>query len=502
MGDPRYGAEVGLPSASQRRSVRPVPGLFAVAGFAIGCQTAEAPAETADSAHDGSDAIVVFWSLDTLSERAAIDDGMCERLRAIATAHGGDLSCLEGGVSPSSWTVESHLRNWWPAQNAGARRADLYPACDDPSVLALAAAALGGPLYMGLDNPRFADPFADTRCDGASPWLTGVTQTWIPDFTTDLGTMAAVPEEDRPFTQALDALGVAVADGGPAFAYLNDLEVGGHVPRCVYAPESDECQVVWRYALAAGIVAEADDVAATMATTPFWSSVHDAVQLDRDTPAADLRAMVYATILGQVDWFRASRVEDRLARLFATLEGAGRLDDLTLVIMGDHGEAPCVEEPLSRVRACGHGDLPNEWNAQVPVYVFPAELAQDWVYAGAVGNATTPWATANVAQLVAADLGIEAPEAWPERLPVGRATSWACSRSMLMGFSWGIDIDGDRSVRCDHDRCGEFDWHALTDLSDGPILATDLPDTLAAREATTAGQANWFLAACAGLVQD
>ncbi|MSQ04134.1 MAG: hypothetical protein EXR71_19965 [Myxococcales bacterium] len=487
---------------SQRCSVRFGLRFVVLSGLAIGCETEDPPVDSADSARAVSAPIVVFWSLDTLGERAALDDGMCERLGVIAAAHGGDFTCLSGGVAPSSWTVESHLRNWWPSQNVGERRADLYPACDDPSVLARAAAALGGPLFLGLDNPRFADPFADTRCDGDSPWLTGATEVWIPDFTTDLGSMAAVPEAERPWTQAVAALAAEVADGGPAFAYLNDLEVGGHVPRCAHAPESEACQAAWSYALAAGIVAESEDVAATLGTTPFWSSVHDAVQRDHDSAAADLRSMLYATILAQVDWFRASRVEDRLALLFTTLEGAGRLDDLTLVMMGDHGEAPCVEEPLSRVRACGHGDLPNEWNAQVPVYVFPAERAQDWASAGFVGNATTPWATTNLAQLVAADLGLEAPAGWPEPLPAGRATSWACSRSMAMGFSWGIDIEGDRSVRCDHDRCGEFDWHALADLSDGPIVVSDLPDGLAARAAPTAGQSNWFLAACAGLVDD
>lgn len=473
-----------------------------VAALAIGCDPVAPPDDTADTGPVTSAPIVVFWSLDTLGQRAALDDGMCARLGAIVATHAGEIACLEGGVSPSSWTVESHARLWWPALNVGAGRADLYPACDDPSVLARAAAALGGSLFVGLDNPRFADPFADTRCDGASPWATGVTQAWIPDFTTDLGTMAAVPEAERPWSQALDALGVAVAAGGPAFAYLNDLEIGGHVPRCVTNPESSECQLVWRYALAAGIVIDGDDPAATMATTPFWSSVHDAVQLDHDTAAADLRAMVYGTILAQVEAFRASRLEDRLARLLSTLEAAGRLDDLTLVMLGDHGEAPCVEEPLSRIRACSHGDLPNEWNAQVPVYVFPASIGQRWATSGFVGDATTPWATANLAQLVASDLGLTTPGEWPAALPAGRATTWACSRSMLLGFSWGVDIDGDRSVRCDHDRCGEFDWHALADLSDGPRLVTDLPASLAARESVTEGQPNWFMAACARLVAD
>ncbi|GDX80618.1 hypothetical protein LBMAG42_24290 [Deltaproteobacteria bacterium] len=475
------------------------PILAFALSFAPGCAPGAEPADTAPA---DPTPIVVFWSLDTLGQRAALDDGMCARLGAVAATHAAELACLEGGVSPSSWTVESHARLWWPALNVGARRADLYPACDDPSVLARAAGALGGSLFLGLDNPRFADPFADTRCDGASPWATGVTEAWIPDFTTDLATMAAVPEAERPWSQALDALGAAAAAGGPAFAYLNDLDVGGHVPRCVGDPEGAECQLVWRYALAAGIVVDSDDPAVTMATTPFWSSVHDAVQLDHDSAASDLRAMVYGTILAQVEWFRVSRVEDRLERLFSTLETAGRLDDLTLVMLGDHGEAPCAEEPISKVRACGHGDLPNEWNAQVPVFVYPASTGQRWAASGFVGNATTPWATANLAQLAANDLGLPAPEEWPVAIPAGRATSWACSRSMLLGFSWGVDIKGDRSVRCDHERCGEFDWHALADLSDGPMLATDLPASLTAREEGTAGQPNWFMAACAGLVPD
>src|SRR6185295_1608803 len=58
--------------------------------------------------------IVVYFTTDTLGYVAARDSDWCGRIRTILGAHGLDVTCLDGAVSPSSWTAPSHLRMLFP----------------------------------------------------------------------------------------------------------------------------------------------------------------------------------------------------------------------------------------------------------------------------------------------------------------------------------------------------------------------------------------------------
>ena len=73
-----------------------------------------------DVVPDAPARIVVYVIVDTLGELAASDAGYCEMMTGIGARYGIPARCLEGGVVPSSWTLESHLRLLWPSTNAGA----------------------------------------------------------------------------------------------------------------------------------------------------------------------------------------------------------------------------------------------------------------------------------------------------------------------------------------------------------------------------------------------
>jgi hypothetical protein len=439
--------------------------------------------------------LIVVFTTDTLGLAAAEDTGWCDDIQGLAGAHGMDAACLEGGVPPASWTGESHTRLLWPQHLASPRRGFEFPDCDAQSVLADLADATGGELSWGADNAVLGSSWSGNCPNVRPPWFNGADHAY--DILLDGGGLAVNPEADRPADHVVDDLVAATAAGEPAVAFLNAFEVGGHFPRCWFDPHTEACDALWAFAVDQHVVATTADPAAKWAEDDFQRDLLVALAADLDHEA-EHRGPMWASMREKILHFRGPMVDDRLERILAAVETAGRADDLVLLVLGDHGENPCVLEPDGGRLTCSHGGIPTEWTANVPVFVIPASAADDW-QDRFVGDATTPWSTANLAWALLDRYGVEPPRDWPEMLPVGTATSWTCRRTAAhTETSTGLRVVGPASARCLSGSCYGRTWEIPTgaDGPDGEPLEP-MPSELAGY--TAEGADNWFEQACAEL---
>ncbi|MBM4369333.1 MAG: hypothetical protein FJ102_24180 [Deltaproteobacteria bacterium] len=89
-------------------------------------------------------------------------------------------------------------------------------------------------------------------------------------------------------------------------------------------------------------------------------------------------------------------------------------------------------------------------------------------------------------------LGATTPDDWPSMQAPGEATTWHCGG----GYSQGIRIHGDQSLRCSDETCGTWIWAVPPSLDSSPVEA-DAGDVFEAWSSEQdGGGANWFLAAC------
>lgn len=427
----------------------------------------------------GASPIVVFWFIDTLSEAVATDGDWCERLQTIAGRHGGRFDCRSGGVSPSSWTGESHLRTLWPEAMSAPLSGELWAPCDKASAPRTIAEATGGGYFIGMDNPMLDQVIGTSECsDGQSGWVQGADRWSVSPVETDLSDLLVMPERERPWWVAVDALLASTATGAPGVAVLNDFEAGGHSPHCWFDPGAPLCVELWEIAVEALLVSPDADPAVAFADPALWVSLHPFL-VERWGDGEALRERELALQQMGSDWFRLRRTEERLVALFAALEDQGRLNDLVLIITADHGESPCIPSALSDSLDCGHGGLPSEWTTQVPTFIWPEAEGKRWAEQGWVGDGVHPWSTSNLAWAATRAAGVEVPESWGEPTPVGQAASWTCwSGALSRVVPSGVAISGDRSLRCIGERCATFDWTAVRDVGDHAMAVDDLPDEL------------------------
>jgi hypothetical protein len=417
--------------------------------------------------------IVVLWSVDTLGTTAAKQTGWCERIGEILAPYGRDVACPEGAVSPSSWTGEAHTRLLWPSHLQGELRSRVTPACGEPSLHGEIADATGAFVAWGADN-RVLSALGDD-CGESS---------WFQDADVAYGTIAApdpwlVPEESRPVSRAIGDVLAETADGGAAVVFLNSVEVGGHFPRCFFAPDTAACEALWASAEEAGLAG--GDPAETFYDRD-WSDELTAWVAATDDEAR-FGPIYWDTMAESIEHHRGLRFDERLRRLLAGLEEQDRLDDLVLVAFGDHGEAPCVRKPVGDGHLiCVHGGLPNEFTANVPVFVSPASLAERWEADDRIGDGDRPWALTNVAWGLTDAVGARAPSSWGEQGPVGSATSWSCKRQdqdTAADPATGLAIDGDSAVSCQGGECAAHTWSIPADPADRPDPLDAVPQALA-----------------------
>ncbi len=446
--------------------------------------------------------ILVYLVPDTLGTLAAQEDGWCAQLQALFRDHRLDLSCHQGGVAPSSWTLETHLRALWPSHNRGAKRALLSPSCADPSALRRIATQHGAAYFMGLDNAVFDFVFPQEDCaDGRSAWVQGTRQVESMPLSVTLAEQAAMAEEDFPMVVAMQAMLDEAAQGGPVVGLFNEFLSGGHLPRCFFDPTTTGCEQTWDFAVAQGIVAQDDPRYDAFLTEEVWATIVELAQKDDEVDAEALRETFWATTMDSVQHWREQRLQPRLESMLEELESMGRLDDLVFVMVSDHGEAPCTDKTFKPERQCGHGGMPTDWSAQVPLFVSPASLGEAWVQAGYVGDAEHPWSTTNLAWALTGSLGLEPGQSWPEPQPVGSADSITCYTNTNPGYRWGLHVDGQQSVRCGNSGCASYDWHAMAHAHDSGTQTDELPEQLLPYTEHE-GYLHWFDAACDGAVVD
>lgn len=445
--------------------------------------------------------VLVYWTVDTLGATAADATSFCAALQNTVAPYGLDAACVDGGVSPSSWTLESSVRTHWPTHAAGAGRGDMMPACDDDPLLARVVHGLGGAYAVGIDNAAVDDPNERPECSGVSPWQNGADAYFWALDELEYDEQLGVGEESRPARLALEQLLEWSAKGGPAAAWLLDFEGGGHVPRCYDTPGDPACAAIWDYAVAHGYADAGDDPAATFTSFLFWTTMLRGLKVDPDR--AELAEPFWDTTLSTAATWQDSLVFPRLRVLLDGLAAQGRLDDLQLVVYGDHGEAPCVDPLVGEadVGDCSHGEFPSEWTARVPVATVPASMAARWEAAGWIGGATEPWSTVRLAYATAADYG-GVPDDWPEPEPVGQATSLACFDSLQQVTWYGLRVLGADTIRCSEGDCAAFAWEEPADEHDAPTPLADPPAALAALAEPDWGGDDWFTAACEGRVGD
>ncbi len=434
--------------------------------------------------------IVVVWTVDTLGTIAATETGFCEALDDVARSRGLDTACLDRGVSTASWTGESHTRLLWPENLTGDGVARGAPVCGTRSVLAQIANAFHADYLVGLDNPFFENLAVAQDCgNGRTSWTQDATQSWTLGLKVDV---EAVAEANRPASLAIDALLAATAEGRSAVALLNTYEAGGHKPRCWFDPDTAACRQLYQLALDAGAADPKDDPAEAWRTyTVLTTIVNESQRVYADDPAT-LRTLWWGTITEQVDWFRPMFVDARLDRLLAGLAAQDRLDDLVLIVLGDHGENTATPNVRTGEIQMFHSDLPTEYTAEVPVLTIPASLGAALREQGLAGDGTAVWSTPNLAWGLLAQFDLGVPASWPSPEPVGSASSWEC-----LAVPGGVRISGDESVRCDTSGCGAWSWQLPLQRTDDPTPLAEVPAALAAWT-DPSGAAPWFQTACTG----
>lgn len=438
--------------------------------------------------------IVVFFTTDTLGMAAAKASDWCGHLNSVLGAHGRDVACLEGGVSPSSWTGEAHTRLLWPSHLLGTKRAAIQPECGEASVHGTLAASLGAFSVWGADNEVLSNE--GTTCQGRSSWFQ---DSDVAYGTRELGTgLAGTPEEERPVGMAISDILAASAAGGPVVAFLNAFEVGGHFPRCFFDPTTPSCDAMWHVAVNAGLAKPFDDRQEAWLNHHFVGKFMDLTANHLPDSEDELRPMFWGSMLEAIDHHRGPRFDDRLERLLEGLDTQGRTGDLVLIALADHGETPCARRPVGDQHfSCAHGGLANEFSANVPVFVSPAWLADQWRDQGYIGDATTPWTTASLAWATLDASGVPAPSTWPYDgpEPPGAAMVWTCDHQTEETNTGpagaGVRIVGDASVRCQADDCIGMSWH----IPDGPLYKADVLDPIPPEISDY--DSDWAVQACA-----
>jgi hypothetical protein len=425
--------------------------------------------------------IVVFWTLDTLGAKAAAETGWCERLGTIASAHGLDVACVDGGVPPSSWTGESHTRMLWPQSQVGARRSQGVPACDAQSALELVADARAGAWIFGADNSVFGSTSYAPCDDGRQSWLQRTDSGYVlPEGARTEGMV----EAERPVHFAIDDALAQAATGESVSVFLNTFEAGGHVPRCWFDPHTAACEALWRLLVDAGTIPEGADPVATWIAQDTWRVAATVLPgaLADDLP--ELRNLYWTTMVEAIEHHRVELVDERLERLLSGIEDLGRLDDLLIVITSDHGENPCVWDPYQGYFNCGPGDLATEWTALVPLYVIPAAPARTWQAAGYIGDGAEPFSTVNLSYALLQTYGVSPPPSYPPMELPGAARTWHCREGLISG----VRILGDASLRCSADACQGWTWAMPTGLDYEPEPLAAAPETFT-DDAAWAGEA-------------
>jgi hypothetical protein len=446
------------------------------------------PADTAPDPVVGEGPIVVWWTVDTLGERAAETTDWCDVLDAELGAHGLGVDCLGGAIAPSSWTAESHTRFLWPEHLEGPTRAAQTPSCHAIGVMQAAKAQHEVPYVWAADNPVFTWPVGELHCDGdEGTWSHGADDVFV--TAEGFGTML-VAEAETPVHAGIEALLGHTAEGG-AVAFFNDFEAGGHWPRCWIDPYTPPCEDLWQIGVAAGLVEQEDDRVEAWWRVDFEQGVmRKAIAYWADDPAA-LRGNFWATMEESIVYWREDRFLPRLRRLLDGLAEQDRLDDLVLVVTGDHGETPCVKSPVDGGMNCEHFGLPSEWTARVPVFVSPPELGERLRADGLAGDRETSWPLANVAYGLLPFAGGEVPSSWPAPEPIGQARSWTCRN----GTKTVLHVAGDATLRCEGDTCEAFDWSFPEELVHEP-LPVPTPDDLAPYAEPIGDDANWIMSVC------
>jgi hypothetical protein len=426
--------------------------------------------------------IVVYWTVDTLGATAAREAGWCNRIGRVLSERGISSTCPDGAVAPGSWTSESHTRLLWPEHSAGPLRAENAPDCGTTSALRVAADALGADLVFGGDNPAL---YGETEVCADGPRFTREADVAF-ESPGNIGMNVTRPEEERAARKALEEARQRIAAGDPVVLFLNDLEAGGHVPRCWYDPALPACEELWAFAVDRGLVDAAADPEVEYLRDGFWKDVGAAVGALPDDEAAPIRGTLWETLLDAVDTFSSQTTEARLADLLATVAEAGREDELLLVMLADHGENPCIRMPFTNVMNCEHGDLPTDFTARVPVLIAPAGAAEAWTSGGLVSDGA-PWAAANLAWGLVDEAGASPPASWPDPEPVGGASSWYCRETQASG----LRVEGEASLRCVGASCGAWEWSEPDGIGWTPVALPEIPGDLVGFRTT-------FQEACGG----
>ena len=467
------------------------------------------PPDSGDSADSGEldlweapdEPIVLFWTIDTLGQFAAEEEDVCGLMQAAFGAYGLDVACRSGGVASSSWTLETHVRLLWPAHNQGAKRNSITPDCGDVSVLVRGAQAYGGTSYLGADNARFEDVGEIADCEGVNTWLQELDGSWLMTDM-DLVDQNELPEDERPVRLAMDATLADAAKGGSVFTFLNDYESGGHVPRCFFDPTTESCDWIWSLMVEHGYVGEHDDRYQGFLGNEFWHSLTSITGAGDSLDEEALREAFWGTTVETVAHFWEVRTLERIDALLSSLQAAGRLDDLIIVMTSDHGEAPCADQTLIGTRACTHGSIPSEWVSQVPVYTVPANLADYMERGGYLGPEGRVFSISNLGPGLLDALSVPPDTQWPDPEPPGQATSLTCYQNLTPRQRMGIRVFGEESVRCNDANCGAYTWAQLDGPHAGPEELDFVPVHLAALMEESWSGFTWFSAACQGLVLD
>ncbi|HNH48060.1 MAG TPA: hypothetical protein PKY30_13540 [Myxococcota bacterium] len=435
-------------------------------------------------------AITVVITVDTLSQAMANQVGLCAELQALVGDYGLDLACMEGAVAPSSWTGESHTRFLFPQNTIGKKRRLPEPPCGQESVLGSIRQGNGGYYIFGTDNLVLGDSSKEPCAWGRTAFTQGADKVWE----TSLGPeeMAPLPEEERPVDQALSSYETQVSKPHGLQMFLNFLEPGGHEPRCWSTPTSAACEELWQLVVSGGLVEADADRVATWLDGEFYGKFMRYFGVTKAEQESRWRPLFWSMIEDGVQSQKGARLLDRLRRLLDATREAGRLGDLRLVIVGDHGENPCVLRGLGDDGLnCGHLGLPSEYTAFVPVYTSPAALGLRWVEAEIAGEGGKVWALSNMGHGLVAEVGLPIPEDWPAMEPVGTATSWICEGPEGSGQS-GVHIEGEQAARCRHGTCDAATFRLPTDGTSTSETLTEVPENLAPWVA----EPDWFTTAC------
>lgn len=427
--------------------------------------------------------VVVLFSVDTLGATAAEATGWCGALGALLGEYGLDLACLDGGVSPGSWTGEAHTRVLWPQHMEGGGRALHAPACGVLPVLASVKAHVGGRYLWGSDNMVLSSSGMESCGGGETQWSQGTDR--YDDTHEEPEVLMGIAEADRPVHHTLDAFAREVRGKGAVSLFVNALEPGGHEPRCWTDPETAACDELWTIGASHGLW----DLDADRRATWLDGSSHTKLMRLFGDELVDeemrWRPLFWASTLEAVEAHRATFAEDRLRRILDALREAGRLGDLHLVVFGDHGENPCVLRGLGdETLNCGHNGIPTEYTAFVPVFVSPAAMAAEWVGAGLAAEGGVPWSTVNLSYGLLHSLDVPVPADWPAPEPPGTATAWTCKTPSGPGGASGIHVDGAQAARCLAGTCEVTSFVRPTDEAAVASRSDEVPPELAEWVAT------------------